>query len=256
MFRLVDSSETDYCSRKEFYDILNRGKEKILEIAPLDSPFVNTENTSYFDVMPRDDLQKKAVTLGRDPSKVPDIHFHHPNGDLGIVDSKFDVIFSSHCIEHTPDIISHLCMVRDLLSKGGQYFLFVPDKRYTFDRFKPLSQVEEMVEAYRLKSQKPSLKQFMQHSLYRGTHNNREQHWQGEHGKNPYRSRAKFIPSIVKTFEESSAYLDVHAWIFTPTSFLNSLKILHHSGLLKLSEVAVHETPSMKNEFAVVIRFH
>ena len=52
--------------------------------------------------------QKKAVKLGRDPSKVPDIHYHHPNGDLSIIDSKFDAIFSSHCIEHTPDIVSHL----------------------------------------------------------------------------------------------------------------------------------------------------
>ena len=256
MFRLVTSSEQDCCSRKEFYELLNQGKEKILEIAPLDNPFVKTENTFYFDVLPRDDLQKKAITLGRDPSKVPDIHYHHPNGDLAIVDSKFDAVFSSHCIEHTPDIISHLCMVKNLLAKGGQYFLLVPDKRYTFDRFKPLSQVEEMIEAFRLKAQKPSLKQFMQHSLYRGTHNNRELHWQGEHGENPYRSKAKFIPSIVKTFEESSAYLDVHAWIFTPSSFLKTLKMLHFSGLLKVSRVAVHETPSMKNEFAVVIQFH
>ena len=255
MFRILDPLEKDYCSRKEFRDLLNQGKEKVLEIAPLDSPFVNTVNTFYFDVLPRGDLQKKAITLGRDPSKVPEIHFHHPNGDLAIVDLKFDVIFSSHCIEHTPDIISHLCMVRNLLADGGQYFLFVPDKRYTFDYFKPLSQVEEMIEAYRLRSQKPSLKQFMQHSLYRGTHNNREQHWQGDHGKNPYPSKAKFIPSIVKTFEESSAYLDVHAWIFTPSSFLNALKMLHNSGLMKVSMATVHETPSMKNEFAVAIQF-
>ena len=256
MFRIVDSSQEDYCARKEFCELLNQGDEKVLEIAPLDSPFVRTGNTFYFDLLPREDLQKKAITLGRDPSKVPDIHFHHPNGDLTIVDMKFDVIFSSHCIEHTPDIISHLCMVKNLLEENGKYFLFVPDKRYTFDYFKPLSQVEEMIEAYRLKSQKPSLKQFMQHSLYRGTHSNREQHWHGDHGQNPYRSKAKFIPSIIKTFEESSAYLDVHAWIFTPFSFLNILKILHHSGLLKVSKVAVHETPSMKNEFAVVIQFY
>ena len=140
MFDLVTSSEVNYCGRKQFSNSLNSSEGKILEIAPLDSPFVKTANTFYFDVLPKEDLQKKAIKLGRDPSKVPDIHFHHPNGDLSIIGLKFDAIFSSHCIEHTPDIVSHLKMVSRLLNDNGEYFLFVPDKKYTFDYFKPVSQ--------------------------------------------------------------------------------------------------------------------
>ena len=255
MFDLVTSSEVNYCGRKQFSNSLNSSEGKILEIAPLDSPFVKTANTFYFDVLPKEDLQKKAIKLGRDPSKVPDIHFHHPNGDLSIIGLKFDAIFSSHCIEHTPDIVSHLKMVSRLLNDNGEYFLFVPDKKYTFDYFKPVSQPEEVIEAYWLQSRKPTLKQFIQHGLYRGTHNNREQHWKGDHGENPCFSKAKSVSRLIKTFEESTTYLDVHVWIFTPESFLATLKLLADSNLLPISKVTVHDTPSMKNEFAVAIQF-
>lgn len=49
---------------------------------------------------------------------------------------RFDLIFSSHNIEHQPDLLEHLCSLQTLLAPGGAAVLVVPYKLHTFDVFR------------------------------------------------------------------------------------------------------------------------
>jgi hypothetical protein len=72
----------------------------ILEIGPFNHPVVYGDNVKYFDLFDRNQLIERARGIGLDFDKVPDVDFVHPFGDLSVVDQKFDVVISSHLIEH------------------------------------------------------------------------------------------------------------------------------------------------------------
>lgn len=135
------------CDQGYFIRLINHLQpQSILEIGPGSSPKLHGDGVYYFDVKSRTQL------LNRYPDRqahIPkNIHFVEENGDLYIIDRKFDIVFSCHMIEHAPDLISHLQMVHNLLVPGGYYFLIVPDKRYCFDHFKPESTTADVLYAH------------------------------------------------------------------------------------------------------------
>src|SRR6185312_6752143 len=51
----------------------------------------------------------------------------------------YDWIIASHLIEHTPDLIAFLADCDSILKDDGVLSLVIPDKRYCFDRFRPVT---------------------------------------------------------------------------------------------------------------------
>ena len=73
-------------------------ESSILEIGSLSRPLVTTSKTKYFDLHSTEELKKKATSEGLDPETVPNIHFSDPQGNLGVINEKFNNIVSVHCI--------------------------------------------------------------------------------------------------------------------------------------------------------------
>ena len=129
-----------------------------LEISPWDRPFLSGKHVKYFDAFDSDTLRKTAAEASRHANRVPEkIDFVSPKGDLGVVAETFDIVFSSHVIEHTPDLVEHFQQVSRILNKGGVYVLIVPDKRYCFDYYHPESTISEVIEASVSKRKIPRL---------------------------------------------------------------------------------------------------
>ena len=61
---------------------------------------------------------------------------------------RFNYIVAAHVIEHVTDIVALLDTAQRLLEPGGQLSLIVPDKRYCFDRMRPVTTVGQVVEAH------------------------------------------------------------------------------------------------------------
>ena len=61
----------------------------------------------------------------------------------------YDWIIGSHVLEHTTDLIGFLNDCDSLLKKDGVLSLAVPDKRYCFDRFRPLTGIARVIDAAR-----------------------------------------------------------------------------------------------------------
>lgn len=227
----------------------------ILEIGPFNRPLVIGEDVFYFDILNQADLDARATKTGRQ-GQAPFIHFVSPTGDLSVVDMTFSAAVSAHCIEHQPDLISHLQAVAKLLNSGGYYFIIAPDKRYCFDHFIPESTVAEIIEAYHEKRKVHSLSNIIkQHAL--ATHNGAPKHWGGDHNienRNISEVCKKINLSIEKYKNSNGKYIDVHAWRLTPNSFRSIIDILYDLGLSPLKTIRVYDTPRPMNEFTAILR--
>jgi SAM-dependent methyltransferase len=142
----------------------------VLEIGPFCNPLLRGPSVSYLDILSQEALVARASSLGLDPSGVPYIDYISPTGELSIVKRRFDVVISSHCLEHQPDFAAHVQGVGQLLLSGGAYFLLVPDKRYCFDHFIPTSNLAEVIVAHYERRKVHTLRSVIEHRALT-THN-------------------------------------------------------------------------------------
>jgi hypothetical protein len=152
----------------------------VLEIGPFFRPALRGPNVRYFDVLDRPALVSRAESIGRPTDTIPEIDFVSPTGDLRVVDQAFDAAFSAHCLEHQPDLVSHLKQVAALLPDGGRYYLIIPDKRYCFDHYLPVTSVADVLDAHERELEVHSLKSIV-NGRSMTTHNHCVEHWKGRH---------------------------------------------------------------------------
>jgi SAM-dependent methyltransferase len=63
--------------------------------------------------------------------------------------NSLDYVASSHVLEHTANPVKAICEWYRVLRPGGIIYLVVPDRRYTFDRYRPVTACEHLFEDYR-----------------------------------------------------------------------------------------------------------
>jgi hypothetical protein len=166
----------------------------------------------------------------------------------------FDAFIASHVIEHTPDFIGFLDTAATLLATDGVVILAVPDKRYCFDYFRPLTTTGSVLQAHAARRSRHARSLVFDHMAYvvRNEGN-------GAWGQAPV-GRLEFIHSLeqaAQTFavareSDDSDYLDVHAWQFTPASF--ELLLLELARLGETDWLVERITPPTGCEFYVWLR--
>lgn len=234
-------------SRSDFVKLI-KPDSMALEIGPFASPILNPEsNVFYCDVLSREQLRARAANLNINPGLVPEIHYLVKPNDLSTIKSSFDAIVSSHVIEHQPDIVSHLIQVCDLLNEGGYYYCIIPDKRYCFDKFNPISTMADVLTAYCENRKEHTLKSLIEHRCML-THNDAGIHWndQTEFNK-PMFNTLNYHDALVEFNEQT--YIDVHAWYFTPESFSDIIETLNRMGIIKMQLKKIYPTQYGSNEF-------
>jgi SAM-dependent methyltransferase len=238
-------------NRNEFTSLIPNSATA-LEIGPFCNPLLHGPNVSYFDVLSQEALVERARHIGLDPSKVPYIDYISPTGELSCVQRRFDVVLSSHCLEHQPDLIGHLQEVGQLLWPGGAYFLLVPDKRYCFDHFIPASNLAEVIVAHHEQRKVHSLRSVIEHHALT-THNDSLRHWQGDHGEAFENIGHRYREALREFDGAERKYIDVHAWYFTPDIASNILSTLRRIDLNPLSVQRVYSTRYGANEFWIIL---
>lgn len=229
----------------ERLEILRAGIEKdadVLEIGPYFNPIAPRRDgyrVTTLDVFDTAELRRRAAAdpnLG--PARVPDIEEVDLVGSAcdvaDLTESafgagrRFDWILSSHNFEHLPDPIRFLRQCAAVLSVDGTLRMAVPDKRFCFDHFRPISDVSEWLQAFHERRTKPTAYQVFREEAHRSA--------PGADGRwTPVRKsldfyRAWFGPD--GRFPE--AYVDTHCWAFTPESFELLLHDVRAFGLVPL----------------------
>lgn len=238
-------------SREEFAHLVK--DLEVLEIGPFDCPLLSGPRVSYFDILDREGLVRRAAQIGHSGDRIPEhIHYVSPTGDLSVIDRTFDAVLSSHAIEHNSDLIRHLQQVERLLRPDGSFLLMVPDKRYCFDHFLAASTIADVLDAHVAGRTISSLRSQIEHEALT-THNNAPAHWAGNHGRPP-----NIVENTRRALEryraEPNVHVDVHAWYFSPSSFRDLMQQLFELRLTRMQVARVYPTLFGKNEFWAVLQ--
>lgn len=226
-------------------------KARLLEIGPFCQPVFSGETVQYLDVLDADGLRERGTALGLDLSRTPDtIHFTH--GLAEAAGQDFDYVFGSHNIEHQPDLVTHLREVADALAPDGQYLLIIPDKRYCFDHFIPETTIADVIGAFLDRRTTHTWADVIEHRALT-CHNDTVAHWRGEHGPPPDGTDGRVEAAMQEITIANGAYIDVHAWQFTPRNFRSILSQLDAMGLIPLKPLRVYETVHDRNEFVAIL---
>jgi SAM-dependent methyltransferase len=224
----------------------------LLEIGPYVMPVFEGPNVRYLDMFDADTLRSRALSSGLDVSRAPgQIHYTGTLDDCTA--EEFDVIFSSHAIEHQPDLVRHLQAVGAALKPDGSYWVIIPDKRFCFDHHLPESTLADVLDAYLEQRTRHSARSVINH-IARQDHNDPLAHWQGRHGDVTSDETARTRLAIQHFEVHREIYIDCHAWQLTPDRFKVIHKTLSELGLSPFNDIRVYDTPFGNFEFTAVLR--
>ena len=209
-------------SRQDFLSLVDTKNSRLLEIGPFFNPAFtcNDSSVKYADLLSTEQLIERAHALGGATDSIPTIDYLYKDGKIDTGEAKFDAVFSSHVVEHQPNLIGHILNVLSLLETTGKYFFIVPDYRYCFDCYMTASSLADVLAAYYEKRVKPTLKSVLEHRLFTI-----------DYGRLPHVNpfvklvdhAAPGLPAAVHEFNTNS-YVDVHCWYFTPKTLKIMLK--------------------------------
>lgn len=228
--------------------------QKILEIGPSYSPIVVREdgwNIFTLDHMDAESLRVKYKDHDNvDVGRIQEVDFVWTSGHLhDAVPSHhwgtFDGIIASHMIEHVPDLVGFFNSISKLLKPGGILSLVVPDKRFCFDYYQPISMTGDVLVAHRQGRTRHSHGSVFNASAYTAR-NGQEISW----GQHPTALMSLWHTDPQHAYERfmeyrdgpDDPYTDVHGWYFTSSSFLLIALELRLLGLIDFREEKFFDT--------------
>lgn len=237
-------------------------KKRILEIGPLTSPVIakNEGNVFYADRLSTEAV--KEVYRGKRPDvaieDICEIDFvidkSYTECLAGV--EKFDYVISSHVLEHMPRLIDFFQDIANVLSKRGSLYLFVPDHRYCFDRFRTPTSFGEAYYVHALNLPCP-LWRVIDEKVERIACNNPYELWTRKDLAKTY------LPARGASFTAPQAALDAvlggdigsgHFSVFSPASFILLLFNLVNAGMLPFILGSFFPTPRGSNTFGAVLQ--
>jgi len=252
---------------------LNR-KEKLLrqfdknglcmEIGPGYNPLLPKRDgwrTLSVDHANRADLVEKYKRFDVDTAAIEEVDVIWAGGDLSeavpqSILGTVDACVASHVIEHIPNPVVFFQSMSKILKPGGLLSLAVPDKRYCFDFFQPLTCTGDWLHAWKRNAQVHSQRALFQHIAYTVSADGATT-WGQFTPLKDIRFLTDSLPLALNRFNSyaedgTGAYQDCHAWHFTPSSFDLLMLELSQLGLIPFTVAQTH--PSCGCEFIVLLR--
>jgi hypothetical protein len=230
---------------------------KILEIGPYMSPLVTGQQIDTFDVLTHEDLVLRAISEGGPSHLIPDVTWVGPEASSQYIQAKYDLILSSHVVEHQIDLIAHFKNIDELLHSGGYYAALIPDHRYCFDHFNVPSTIIDVLIAHIVQERNHSLKNFLEDRLTTG-HNETNRYWKKDFGAAKISGKSfSDILDIIAEYRSTVSndiYIDVHAWKFTDKTFIDIFSRLKELELINLNVEKVVPVKPGNNEFWILFR--
>lgn len=229
-----------------------------LEIGPSFNPVAPKSagfNVHIIDHLNREQLREKYKDL--DTAAIEEVDFVY-NGEsfleLTNRPHHYDWIIASHLIEHTTDLVHFLNDCQAVLKESGLLCLVVPDARFCFDYFRPLTGLGSVIDAYLDKRRIHTIGTVVESAL--NFVEVRDRITWSKLPRQGFRFRSTYADtiSLMKELEGETTYRDYHNWCFTPHSFRLLLHDLYHLGFVALREVTFIQTGGL--EFFVFLGLH
>jgi hypothetical protein len=238
-------------------DLSGRG----LEIGPSYNPLVPKSSGRRIETVDhagRDELVAKYAAWGLTDQQLARIepvdHLWSGGSLLDVIPDhgSYDYIIASHFVEHTVDLVGFLNDCEILLRDGGRLSLVVPDKRYCFDRFQPLSTVGDVIDAWHADTIFHTAGALVDHQAYACTSGGALT-WSADY-RGPLALQFPHLEGAAdatRNGHEQRTYFDTHRWKFTPTSFGLLIHDLADLGHHKFG--VVQTSPTEGFEFFVTL---
>ena len=219
-----------------------------IEIGPSHNPVAPKKNgykVQILDHLSREDLIEKYRDHGVNLDNIEEVDFvwhGEPFPELTGKSKYYDWIIASHVIEHTPDLISFLNDSASILKDEGVLTLAIPDKRYCFDHFRPISGISQIIDSHFQQAKIHSAGKVAEYFLNvtsKGGLIAWNEKTAGDFNFIHGLKDAKFGMDAVR---QQQAYLDIHAWCFVPHSFRLLIEDLFSLGLTSLREIDFQQT--------------
>lgn len=243
--------------RKEF---LLRHVDKTqpgLEIAPSFRPIAAKREGYQVDILDhasREELQKKYQSHAVDTNAIEEVDFisrGEPYSQLTGKTKHYRWIIASHVIEHTPDLIGFLNECDAVLKDDGVLSLAIPDKRWCFDHFRPVTGLGKVIDQHFQKPVNHTPGCLAEYCL-NVVKKDGDLAWnQGQPGEFHLCHSVEDAARHMKLARETDQYVDVHAWCFVPHSFRLLIHDLHALGLIPFREVEY--SPTLGSEFFITL---
>lgn len=232
-----------------------------LEIGPSYSPLLpksSGRRVETVDHLSRDELVLKYRGWDLPEEKIAaieDVDHVWSGGSLleAIPDhGAYDYVIASHLLEHTVDLVGFLADCAGLLAPGGRLALVLPDKRYSFDLFRPLTTLGDVVDAHVAPTRFHPPGAMVDHQAYACTLAGSVAWGHGQQGDPALQfDDLAGVEEAVADGRAQEAYRDVHRWVFTPASFRLLLDDLAQLGYHRFRVVEEHGTEGF--EFFVTL---
>ena len=234
-----------------------------IEIGPSYNPIAPKRrgyNVHVIDYLNREQLIKKYGNFPVDTSNIEEVDFvwqGETYKELTGKERHYDWIIASHVIEHTPNLIGFLVQCDEVLKEDGVLSLAIPDKRYCFDYFRPITGVAKVIDYHLLGNKHHTPGTIFEFEASFATKNGDEVWGPELHAAAGPRAEYKLSTSFETAASsmteaiEQNRYKDVHAWCFTPHSFRLIVRDLFALGMIPFQEVDFY--PSVGCEFFVTL---
>jgi 2-polyprenyl-3-methyl-5-hydroxy-6-metoxy-1,4-benzoquinol methylase len=204
-----------------------------LEIGPSYNPILPKKegyNVVVLDHEDQNGLREKYAKSPVDVTNIEPVDVVWRSGTLGdaIAGRKFDSIVASHVIEHAPDFIQFLKDCHGALTDAGILFLIVPDKRYCFDLFQPVSDTAKILSDHLIQRTRHSFESFYRYSMIVS------QEGRGDWSQHATKAIQFMNADPKQSYDNAkqafinSDYMDTHENYFTPLSLTMILDELRY----------------------------
>ena len=219
---------------------------RVLEIGAFSEPTVDPSEAQvkFLDFHATEELRSMARTNGADPAAVVAVDYVCRTDDYTqVVDETFDLLVANHVLEHVDRTIDWLRMLRTLLRDGGLLFLVLPDKKQSFDRFRPDTPLSHLLYEHLAPDQDASSVHSFEIELYY------DRTYLGEEND----------PAVMLDVERLARSIaasppGAHRHVFQFETFGEQImKPLLYTGLLDFALLETRNCPQF-GEFAVVLR--
>jgi hypothetical protein len=233
----------------KYVDLNGRG----LEIGPSYSPLVPKASGAFVEIVDhanRDELVVKYRSYGLGSellARIEPVDYVWQGGSLlDIIPYRgtYDYIVGSNFIEHTVDLIGFLSDCEALLNQDGRLALVIPDKRYCFDRFQPLSTIGAVIDAHHGAEAFHPAGSLVDHQAYACKRSDERIAW-GIDDLAPLSLQFPHLEGAIEALGvglKRESYQDIHRWRFIPASFALLIHDLRTMGYHDLAILDSHGT--------------
>lgn len=243
-------------------------KEKVgLEIGPSHHPIVSKKDgycVEIVDWLDQKGLQEHYKGHGVNLDAIEEVDYVWDGGSYYDLIGKalyYDYIVASHMIEHTTNFLRFLQDCSKLLKEDGFLRLAVPDKRFCFDHFRDVTGIAEVLNDYYAPNKMHSVGKVAEYHMNVVKYKNRIS-WDKHLGKfgtwKCSNSNYMFVHSLEEVKEnmlkvhENKEYIDIHHYVFTPSSFQLLVEELRLLNLIDMRIIG--KSIAYGNEFIITMQ--